>query len=203
MGYQDEEAVKRFVLAVVDEFLKRHEYVNPAKTIIQSPSTSAPISSRELPPMDVERSMTTPMKGDMPPPRTPSVHRPTTASSQNCQSRLGFASSVGSGSRSTYQTKAFTGSASGGSSISGRAPSLPMTAPSAQLPSYKSTTSTSLAQSAFSQSLGNKRKLETRDGEFEVDSSGRKRYKWIDAILAVSHNPTLVRENVIADQSRR
>jgi DNA mismatch repair protein MLH3 len=135
IGHQDEEAVQHFVLAVVDEFLQRHEFVNPAKVSVGQTSMAATAAPAGRTPSRAQlvkqptplRLITTPVQSEMLPPRTPCVSKRRSAVSGS-QSSLGFPQS------------------SGGSS---------------------------------------KRKAESFDMTYEVDDSGRKRYKWIDDILAV------------------
>lgn len=244
MGYKEEEGVKAFVLAVVEEFLRRHEFIStsvngrrgedtlatpgvrldPARIcastapMLKPRSATLSKSTKRLPahtpeldvphqrdsgstavckPPDIrsgtpasvsknprlyaacqtpKRPYSTPILKDMLPPTTP-LRRPQSA--LNCD--------VGS-----YRPPSCPVNAQPTGPVSTPATNrmLPPTTPSKHLASVLSGSRTArlgFAQSVRSGSgVGEKRKA---GRAFTVDDSGRKRYKWIDEILAVSSIP--------------
>lgn len=179
MGYQDEEAIKRFLLAVVDEFLTRHEFTNPAKarkggSEVANLPASAPSSTPALGHQG----------GAMLPPMTPATGRSLFKMKGLTPSRLGFAQSV--------EPKSGSGGKIGDSEIGpSRKRSVvgsPQT-PSSEKPSFPhnaQTRATTTPQVPLLSTGKGKRTLDWENGGYEIDASGRKRYKWIDEILAVS-----------------
>lgn len=161
MGYRDEDAVKSFVLAVVEEFLKRYDFMRPrgSRDTLGTPATQAllshpaPSGHRASPlSQPLTRPGSAPIAGSMqPPPITPlqQTPRPLSAMSLSRRSQV-----------STPQSR--------------------ISFPQA-------------VQSGLSAGL--KRKF---DADYVVDASGRKRYKWIEEILAVccggKHWPLIFQE---------
>jgi DNA mismatch repair protein MLH3 len=94
MGHQDEESNKKFLLAVVDEFLRRHEYTAPSKPkeVSEAPAGTPMMARTALVPL---RPASTPLRT----PQTPIVPRSVSALSGYRTSRLGFAQSVQSAPR--------------------------------------------------------------------------------------------------------
>jgi DNA mismatch repair protein MLH3 len=189
LGYQDEEAIKRFLVAVVDEFLTRHEFANPVKAR----------EARFLPVSTPASMLGSGRKGGMMlPPTSPASGRSVLKMKGSTSSRLGFGQSVDQGYRSGGKAE----NAELGSSKKAPVVEIPRT-PNIEIPRLPPITQTPTmnASDVESTSKGKgKRLLDWQNGEYEVDASGRKRYKWIDDILAVSKSPSATLDNKLISQ---